>query len=109
MDAPVFALGDLAADGTPVVDLVAIAAQIEPSGIRILRDHAIRGADVTRLVLLVVPRHGKLKYVDRRPFDDVLKHRTVFHPAWWQRPHALQALVVPLDDVHLALVGERQP
>ena len=75
MDAAVLAFGDLAAHGLAVVDLAAIGAEIEPAGVRVLRHHAVGGADEARLVQLVVARHRKFQHVDVVAFDHVLEHR----------------------------------
>src|SRR5439155_26271175 len=61
MNAAVLAFCNLAADGPAIIDLVPISAEIEPAGIGILRDDAVRGADIARLVQLVMPGHGNLR------------------------------------------------
>ena len=76
-----FALGDLAADGLAVIDLGAIGAEIEPAGVGILRDDAVGGADIARLVLLVMARHREFQHVDLVALDHVLEDRPVFHEA----------------------------
>ena len=75
MDAAVLALGDLAADGVAVIDLRTIGAEIEPAVVGVLGDHAAGGADVARLVLLVMQRHRKFQHVDCVAFEHVLQHR----------------------------------
>jgi hypothetical protein len=86
MDAAVFALGDLAADGLAVVDLAAIGAEIVPAAVGILGDDAVGGADKARLVALVVPRHRKFQNVDGVAFDDVFENRAVVDITRRQRP-----------------------
>ena len=108
MDAAVLALGDLAADGVAVIDLRAVGAEIEPAVVGVLRDDAAGGADVARLVLLVMQRHRELQHVDRVAFEHVLQHRPVLHEPRRQRLQVLHALVIALHDVDLALLLERQ-
>ena len=108
MDAAVFAFRDLTADRFAVINLIAIAAEIEPAGIRVLGDHAIRGADIPRLVEFVMARHRKFQHIDRVAFDHVLQHRAVFDIARRQRLHRLNPLVILLDDVDLAFALLRQ-
>ena len=108
MDAAVLALGDLAADGVAVIDLRAVGAEIEPAGVGILGHDAAGGADVARLVLLVVQRHREFQHVDRVAFEHVLQHRPVLDEPRRQRLHVLHAVVIALHDVDLALVLERQ-
>ena len=108
MDAAVFALGDLTADRLAVIDLVAIAAEIEPARVGILRDHAIRRADIARLVGLVMARHRKFQHVDLVAGKHVLEDRPVFHDARRDMLHRLDAVVILLDDVHFALAFERK-
>ena len=81
VDAAVLALGDLAADGVAVIDLRAVGAEIEPAGVGILGHDAAGGADIARLVLLVVQRHRELQHVDGVAFEHVLQHRPVLHDA----------------------------
>ena len=109
MDAAVLALGDLAADGVAVVDLRAVGAEVEPAIVGILGDDAAGGADVARLVLLVMQRHRELQHVDLVAFEHVLQHRAVLHVTRRQRLHGLHAVVVALDDIDLAVVLKRQP
>jgi hypothetical protein len=87
----------------------AVGAEVEPAGIRILRDDAVRGADEARLVGFVVTRHGELEHIAGLALDHVLQNGTVLDVARRDRLEIARALVVSLDDIDLALVFQRQP
>ena len=108
VNAAVLPFRDLTADGLSVIDLVAIAAEIEPAGVRVLRDDAIGGADIARFVHLVMARHGKFQDVDLVAFQHIFEDRPVFHGAWRNVLHRLDAIVILLDDVDLALAFQRK-
>src|SRR6185437_1229697 len=107
VNAAVLALGDLAADRLAVIDLIAIGAEVEPAGVRVLRDDAVRRADIARLVSLVMARHGKLEDVALVALDDVLEDRSALDGARLERSHLLHPRVIALHDVDLALVRSR--
>ena len=109
MNAAVLAFCNLAADGPAIIDLVPISAEIEPAGIGILRDDAVRGADIPGLVQFVMPGHGEFENVDFVALDDVFQDRPVIDPSRRQQFRAPHPLVVHLDDVYLATVFQRQP
>jgi hypothetical protein len=108
MDAPVLALGDLAADRLAVVHLRAIGAEIEPTVVGVLRHHAISGADKARLVELMVARHRKLEHIDLVALDHILQDRSIVDETRRQHLQILHARVIALHDVDLAGVFERQ-
>ncbi len=108
MNAAVLALGDLAADRLAVIDLAAIGAEIEPSGVGVLRHHAVGGADEARRVHLVVARHWKLQDVDGAALDHVLEDRAVIDEARRQRLQVLHPCMIFLHHVDLPLEVERQ-
>ena len=108
MNAAMLALGDLAADGLAVIDLAAIGAEVEPTRVRVLRHHAIGGADEARGVELVVARHRKLQHVDVVTLNHVLENGSVVDKARRQRLQVLHPGVIVLHDIDFALVFERQ-
>ena len=62
-----------------VVHLHAVAAVVDPAGVRILHDHDAAGADVVAAVALVPSRRRNLEEVDVVAGGDVLQQRAAGH------------------------------
>src|SRR5262245_37839187 len=108
MNAPVFAFGDLAADGFFIVNLTSIGAEIIPLRIRIFGDAHIGSTDIPMRVALMVHRYRKLQHVALVALYNIIEDRPAFNVSGLDKVHVFHAVMVGSYDISLALVLQGQ-
>ena len=81
--------------------LDAIAAAVDPAGIRILHDHHAGGPDEVSAVVLVPDRRRDLGEVDGGAFEHILEQRTAVDLSGLEARRLFHVVAPPVHELHL--------